>query len=441
MFTTIKRSERGQAILLIAVAFIGLLGFTALVVDGGMIYAERRHAQNSADVASISGAVMMGEYDLSPDSSAAKIVTAITASTQAAFNRALANGYDDDGVSNTVTVSVEGPYFNFGYYWLVSVTIDTEIDTAFAHLIFSGKLAATVNAVARVRPSQPVVWGQSLIATCEHCCNALKFSGTNATIITGGGVFSNSDANNSPSCTSMELKGTGNVKVTDGSIGAVGSFRKAGGSGEIYPWPDEGIDDITIPPMPIPNCQGLADRGSEIINSAGEYTLYPGVYRHIVVTNSSAEVKLKPGMYCITGNKGFTSSGGILLGDGVLIFMQNGNFDVGGDALVKLFAPTSLLDASGNQWAGMLIYMDPENNGIIHVSGSTDSAYVGTIYAPTPTKPASGTKCFLGGTGEVIDIRSQVICYTIDITGSATLSMFYSAEENFRLPAFLDSLR
>ena len=48
-------SERGQAIVLVALGFVVLLGFAALAVDGSMVYADRRFAQNAADAASLAG--------------------------------------------------------------------------------------------------------------------------------------------------------------------------------------------------------------------------------------------------------------------------------------------------------------------------------------------------------------------------------------------------
>ena len=44
-------SERGQAMVLIALVIIGLIAITGLAVDGGMAYANRRQAQNAADAA------------------------------------------------------------------------------------------------------------------------------------------------------------------------------------------------------------------------------------------------------------------------------------------------------------------------------------------------------------------------------------------------------
>ena len=51
-----KRSESGQAAVLLALAFVGLIAFAALAIDGGNAYLMRRNAQNAADAAVINGA-------------------------------------------------------------------------------------------------------------------------------------------------------------------------------------------------------------------------------------------------------------------------------------------------------------------------------------------------------------------------------------------------
>lgn len=51
-----SRFERGQSIILVALALIVLLGLVALSLDGGYAYANRRVAQNAADAAALAGA-------------------------------------------------------------------------------------------------------------------------------------------------------------------------------------------------------------------------------------------------------------------------------------------------------------------------------------------------------------------------------------------------
>ena len=47
--------ERGQSGVFLALALVGVLAFTALVVDGGNAYSQRRQAQNAVDAASFAG--------------------------------------------------------------------------------------------------------------------------------------------------------------------------------------------------------------------------------------------------------------------------------------------------------------------------------------------------------------------------------------------------
>jgi len=48
--------ETGQALVQVAIMLVVLLGFVALAIDVGMIYAERRHMQNAADAGALAGA-------------------------------------------------------------------------------------------------------------------------------------------------------------------------------------------------------------------------------------------------------------------------------------------------------------------------------------------------------------------------------------------------
>ncbi len=55
MKTLLKKGERGQAIVILALAMIGLLGIVGLALDGGMLYWNQRRAQNGADAAAVAG--------------------------------------------------------------------------------------------------------------------------------------------------------------------------------------------------------------------------------------------------------------------------------------------------------------------------------------------------------------------------------------------------
>ncbi len=49
------QEEKGQAVVLVAIALVALLALTGLAIDGGQLFALRRSAQNAADAAALAG--------------------------------------------------------------------------------------------------------------------------------------------------------------------------------------------------------------------------------------------------------------------------------------------------------------------------------------------------------------------------------------------------
>ncbi len=79
--------EAGQTLTIVALALFGLLGATALAVDVGMWYAERRQMQNAADAGALAGAREMCFNDAySPDTTG---IATSAATTQAQMNGAI----------------------------------------------------------------------------------------------------------------------------------------------------------------------------------------------------------------------------------------------------------------------------------------------------------------------------------------------------------------
>src|SRR5215211_1320151 len=95
-----KLAERGQALILIALAAIGLFGMAGLAIDGSAKFSDRRHAQNAADTAALAAALAKVQAQKQGSSNGA-IQTALTL---AALDRAASNGYDDNLVTNNVEV-------------------------------------------------------------------------------------------------------------------------------------------------------------------------------------------------------------------------------------------------------------------------------------------------------------------------------------------------
>lgn len=88
--------ERGAVSVLVAILMVTLLGFTAVAVDVGMLYAERTQLRNGADAAALAVAQKCARDLNDPDCS----VTSVLA-------RSLANGNAGDGKTNISALEVD----------------------------------------------------------------------------------------------------------------------------------------------------------------------------------------------------------------------------------------------------------------------------------------------------------------------------------------------
>ena len=133
-----RPTEKGQALIIIALAAVVLFGFAALAVDGTMAFSDRRHAQNAADTAALAGALAF---------------TRGNDITAAATSRATNNDYKTNGTTKTVTVTItnvphgECPGNAPGKD--VEVKIDSIVSTSFARVLGKTQFNNVVRATAR----------------------------------------------------------------------------------------------------------------------------------------------------------------------------------------------------------------------------------------------------------------------------------------------------
>ena len=144
--------EKGQALILIALAIVGLTGFAALAVDGGTALSDRRHAQNAADTAAFAAALAKthGEDWVASGMSQAEI-----------------NGYQNDGQSNIVHVHCppeNGQYAGNQEY--VEVIIESNVQTTFGRVLGVNQVHNQVQAVihASTAKTAPLYSGAAMVA-------------------------------------------------------------------------------------------------------------------------------------------------------------------------------------------------------------------------------------------------------------------------------------
>jgi uncharacterized membrane protein len=135
MRTLRYREERGAVAPLVAVMLLGLLAMAALVIDGGLLFAERRALQASADGAARAGAMAINE-DLLRESGTVKL-------DPSAARTAAERYLDAAGVEGTVRVDAN----------MLSVSVDLEQQrpTLMMGLLGLRTVDVTAHAVARPR--------------------------------------------------------------------------------------------------------------------------------------------------------------------------------------------------------------------------------------------------------------------------------------------------
>src|SRR6185436_8978638 len=158
--------EQGQALVMIAIALIVLVGILGLVIDGGNAFLDRRRAQNAADSAALAASVtrIRGEADW--------VAAALTAAAN--------NGYDSDGVKNVVVVyspPTDGPFAGNVEY--IQVIITSHVDTYFAKVIGRSDVTNIDQATARSKPSEvkELLHGLAIVslAPTSNCSNQKSF--------------------------------------------------------------------------------------------------------------------------------------------------------------------------------------------------------------------------------------------------------------------------
>ena len=390
-------SERGQALVIIALAMIGLVGITGLAIDGSRAFSDRRQAQNAADTAALAASLanVRSEENWSG----------------IGLERAAGNGYDNNGTTNIVNVynpPIDGPYAGDGQY--VQVVITSRLDTLFARVVGIEQMTNTVQAVAKVDPPDytEMYFGNAVVGLAPHECKAIKYQGNADTTLKGGGLFVNSDC---PDAAFFNHSSAAALKAP--SLNSVGGVEYEPGSLDV-PSISTGAQPFSYPPREIvlPN---ISCSGSATVN--GE-TLSPGNWSGKFPPNN---VKyLESGTYCVNGDFRLNASD-VLIGHNVVISMESGEVRWNGGATIQLDAPDS------GPFRGLLLYLPMTNSSGITINGNSDSAFAGTILAPASPIDVKGT-------GGADGFHSQIIGYTVDISGTSAMDILYNNSENWDAP-------
>jgi putative Flp pilus-assembly TadE/G-like protein len=392
--------ERGQALILIALAAVALVGMVGLAVDGGRAFVDRRKAQNAADAAALASAYarIKGNQDM----------------VSAALSSAAENGYNNDGKTNVVELySPPKDGAHTGDVEYIQIIITSNLNTYFARVIGRQKITTIVEATARTKQAEikEILNGNAIVslAPTSNCFNSLSFwvHGEATLDITGGGVFVNS---NNQSCALRE-QGSGSIRLAEGySISVVGnaSIQKPR---LITPGVTVGAAPISYPPpffMPKVGCNKEAevslDGTSMSSGSWGDDFPPPGV------------THLDGGVYCLDNGIHIT---GNLEGHNVVFKVNKGEVRFSSSGDILLDAPNA------GDHAGLLMYLPMDNHSKVVLNGGAGSVIKGTILAPA-------SPVLIKGMDSPRGFHSQIIGYTVEADGNSNVVIVYDKDQNFQ---------
>ena len=427
-----NKHEKGQAIIIIAFAIVALVGFAALAIDGGRVLSDRRHAQNAADTAAYAAALskIKGENY-----------------TNASWDRAESNGYDNNGVSNVVEVHlcsengiacVLPSGANATEY--IQVKITSHVQTFFARVLGINQLTNVVQAVAKATAPVTGSWfsGKALVSVMEGCKgdngdnnNPFTVGGNGTTIVNNSGIFVNS------SCSVAFVdNGNSNLVTTDHGTCVVGGIQ-AGVNGVTPPPVGHCGTQININDYILPNPDAYCAQAGSITGSGGDYEAWPGSFdtsgnKTFPDASPSGTLKLHKGVYCLYNGISLNANWNITTdlngngvhdsdSEGVFFYIPDGDVTFNGGSSLNIHAINSSDYPSTIQ--KYLFYIPLTNKANVTITGNSGSIYTGTVLAPS-------AHCILDGSGNTFSLDTQMICYDTTITGSGYIDITYNAGNN-----------
>lgn len=480
-------SQQGQALILIAFGIVALIGFTALAVDGGRVFSDRRNAQNAADTAAMAAAL---------DEVYSAYQTTV-GYEQAGLSRAADNGYQNDTDSTVIVefcdeVPVGDPPCNlpdvdsgdYGEY--IRVRIVSIVPMTFGRILGRDFVTNRVEAISRadITPGKDdTAPGAGMFATKKTGDDCYVVLGSAELTFHDSGVFVNCDG-----ADALNISGSADVYM-DANAQIVGCSDNYGdippaieGTGQI----DCNVEqkDITkdtyknIPTtLPTPTCstEGQWDQTNNIVTAG----------YHPTDIKIKKDTVFEEGKHCfingaeLTFNAGASMSGtglvqivtttDIVLGgtannfENLEIYMTNADFILSDNAVLNagrmrffglgnssfevnaqgeltsgniyIYSEAGMIDIqagadvditappSGDTFQGLLMYMPWDNTNDFMLNGGSENTWVGLILMPTAEVTYNGSAGFT--------LYGQVIAETFKINGDAGGDIFYVSSDIF----------
>lgn len=438
-----QTTQRGQALVLIALAVVGLVGFAALAIDGSSVFSDRRHSQNASDTSALAAALALTRGEATWK--------------DFGLQRAISNKYDpNDGVTKVdvylcselpltvngipLTCVGKGLPADANPAEYVYVHIKSRVKLFFAPVIGWREVINNTDAVvhAEKQVETSMFPGFALISARMNCPAAVHdpftVNGNSGTTIVDAGILVNA------TCISpqpaYDQGGSSSVK-TDSGVCVVGAAE----STNTVPPPSTNCSPTDWHKYTLPNpvCSHIGKIEKDP-DPNGDWIAYPGLYgpnfnfNSIDDVNPAGKLKLQKGVYCFYDGINLQSSWQITsdfngngqydsASEGVFFYVPQGDITFNGSSYINIHASDSVMDDYPKEFVNYLIYVPPTNNATVKITGANGSQFTGTIFAPT-------SYVVLNGGSGTVGLNSQVIGDAVAIEGNGTLDIHYKATDN-----------
>ena len=441
-------ARSGMVAVQVALSLTALTGIVAIAADGGILLAERRHAQATADAAALSSASAL--FLKSNTNGGLDDGTAL----QSAIDTATANGYKNDAVAgngssnaaNTSTVNIQlnpnkylggpnaGTTVPKGY---AEVTVTYYQGRYFSTVFGGGTIPISARAVARGLMAQDT--SPAVLILDPSGSGALTDDGGGSgggMIVSGGSVVVNSSS-------STAITTHGHPTVTAQKFVVAGGY----GSSTLVTSPTPGqittgaaatADPLAYLPAPSQPANG------EWYIQGGNYYIPPGAYgvtggdknndltkipNNATVYFVQAGAGLGSIIYVVSG--GFSSNNSTyemdpITSGGIMIYgASSGGISLGGNSGSSF----NLSPLTSGIYKGISYFQARNSTGNLDLGGNGTINVTGTIYAPNASATFSGN-----GSSNVVG--SQLIVKDLTLNGNGFANVDYSPNSSARLREF-----
>ncbi len=475
-------SERGQALVVIALAAVVLFGFAALAIDGSAKFSDRRKAQNAADTAALAAALAkvnaLTDAETDPTISTTPAECPPLSGTPsdvcaalltAGLDRASSNGYNNNLTTNAVEVHsppISGYYIGNKSY--VQVIITSHVKTTFMNVLGINQTDNITQAVVYTREGGDLTDGSMIISyDPDPDCSvggsggySVQVSGGATVNLDGGGIMMNSDevcGFKIPNCADLNI--TGGAGINSVAVSPLDNIDADGCSfapplsenfdedpiviPDDVSWPDEPPECGMAPNTPYPfptQIYGVDNKWHD------QWLIYPGYYTEFPpasLVSAKSYIYMVSGVYCINlpANQDLSWSSvdaAALIGstdpaknqyaaynpDGVTLYLKRADgFSINGNG------PTYLDASTSGDLQGYLIVLEGTHTDhpTCTINGGTIIDMNGLIYAPYCNFIINGKA------GESADINAQLIGWDIRINGTNEINFTYNPANEIKI--------